>query len=51
MVILNLDNLCLVGSGADSGASSRVEILSKFFIGNNLFLKLLRTVSPALKNK
>ena len=46
---LNLDSLCLVGSGASSGLGSRIEILSKFFIGNNLLLKLLRNVSFAQK--
>ena len=45
-----------VGSFATSGsvpgtaAGSGVEILSKFFIGNNLILKLLRTFSLALNN-
>ena len=46
---LNLDTLCLVGSRASSGLGSRIEILSKFFIGNNLLLKLLRNVSFAQK--
>ena len=46
---LNLDSLCLVGSRASSGLGSRIEILSKFFIGNNLLLKLLRNVSFAHK--
>ena len=45
-----------VGSVAGSGSvvgfvvSTRVGILSKFFIGNNQFLKLLRTFSLALNN-
>ena len=38
------------GSVVVSGVGSRVGILSKFFIGNNLPLKLLRTLSPALNN-
>ena len=39
-----------VGSVATSGSvvGSRVGILSEFFIGNNLLLKLLRTFSLAL---
>ena len=39
-----------VGSVATSGVGSRVGILSNFYIGNNLLLKLLRTFSLALKN-
>ena len=41
-----------IGSVATSGsvAGSRVGISSKFFIGNNLLLKLLRTYSLALNN-
>ena len=45
----NLDFLCLVGIGANFGASTCVENLSKFFIVNNLLLKL-RTLSLVLKN-
>ena len=36
------------GSAAFSGAGSRLEILSRFFIGNDLLLKLLKTFSFAL---
>ena len=36
-------------SVATSGVVLRVGILSKFFIGNNLLLKLLRTFSLALR--
>ena len=39
-----------VGSAAGSCIRSHVGILSKFFIGNNLLLKLLRTFSLALNN-
>ena len=54
----HLDFLGLVGSVATSGVSfvatsgvgSRVGNLFKFSIGHNLFLKLLRTLSLALKN-
>ena len=46
----NLDFLCLVGYVASSGVGSRVGILSKFLIGNNLLLKLFRTFSLALNN-
>ena len=46
--------MCLVGSVASSGVGSRVGlrvgILSKFFIVNNLLLKLLRTFSLALND-
>ena len=42
----NLDFLCFLGSAA----GSRVGILSKFFYGNNLLLKLLRTFSLSLNN-
>ena len=35
-------------SVAGSGVGSRLGILSKFFIGNNLLLKLLRTFSLVL---
>ena len=38
------------GSVAGSGVGSHVEILSKYFIRNNLLLKLLRTFSLALSN-
>ena len=38
------------GSAAGFTAGSHVGILSKFFIGNNLLLKLLRTFSLALNN-
>ena len=38
------------GSVSGTAAGSGVEILSKFFIGNNLILKLLRTFSLALNN-
>ena len=38
------------GSVAGSGVGSCVVILSKFFIGNNLLLKLLRAFSLALNN-
>ena len=38
------------GSVVGSGVGSHVGILSKFSIGNNLPLKLLRTLSPALNN-
>ena len=59
--ILNKDTLRLIfvgfvgfvatsGSVADSGVGSQVEILSKFFIGNNLLLKLLKTFSFVLNN-
>ena len=59
--IFKLDFLCLVGvasvvvdsaasSAAFSGVGSRVGILSKLFIGNNLLLKLLKTLSLALNN-
>ena len=44
-----LDFLCLVNSGASFGVGSFIEILSKFFIKNNLLLMLLRTFSHALK--
>ena len=46
----NLNFLCLVGSVAGSDVGSRVGILSKFFIGNNLLIKLLRAFSLALNN-
>ena len=60
----NLAFLCLVGvasvanfgvgsataSAAFSGFGSRDEIFSKFFIGNYLFLKLLRTFPLPLNN-
>ena len=46
----NLDFFCLVGSVSSFGVDSRVGILSKFFIGNSLLLKLLRTFSLALNN-
>ena len=48
----HLDFLFLVGvfSAAGSAAGSCVRIVSKFFIGNNLLLKLLRTFSLALNN-
>ena len=39
------------GYAAFSGVGSRVGILSKFFIGNRLQLKLFRTFSLALNNK
>ena len=38
------------GSVAGSGVGSRVGIWSTFFIGNNLFLKVLRTFSLVLNN-
>ena len=43
---------CLATSGSVAGCyvGSRVGILSKFFIGNNLLLKLLRTFSLALSS-
>ena len=47
--IFNLDLLCLVGSVANSRVGFRIWILSEFFIGNILLLKLFRTISPALK--
>ena len=34
----NLDFFCLVSSVASSGVGSRVAILSKLFIGDNLLL-------------
>ena len=37
-------------SVADFGVGSRVGILSEFFIGNNMLLKLLRTFPVALTN-
>ena len=42
----------VVGSGsvADFGVCWRVGTLSKFFIGNNLLLKLSRRFSVALNN-
>ena len=56
----NLDFMCLVGVGsiftfgvgsaALFGVGSRVGYLSKFFMGNNLLLKLLRTFSVALND-
>ena len=50
----NLDLLCLIGSVTSSGVGSRVgsrvQILSKFLIANNLVLNLLRTSSLALNN-
>ena len=46
----NLEFLWLVSFFASSGVGSRVEILSKFFIGKSMFLKLLRTFSPAGNN-
>ena len=46
----NQDFLCFFGSGASSGVGSRVKILFRFFIGNNMLLKLLRTFSLALKS-
>ena len=42
--------IAFFGSVACSGVDSRVGILSIFFIGNNLILKLLRTFSLALNN-
>ena len=52
--IFNLDLLYLIGYVASSGVGShvvsRVGIVSKFFIGNNLLLKLLKTFSLALNN-
>ena len=46
--------MCLVESGASSGVGysvgSHLEILSKFFIGHNLLLNLLRNFSLALKD-
>ena len=42
--------VAFVGSVATSDVGSRVGILSKFFIGNNLLLKVLRTFSIALNN-
>ena len=42
--------VAFVGSVATSDVDSRVGILSKFFIGNNLLLKVLRTFSLALNN-
>ena len=51
--------MCLVGvasvgsvatSGVGSAAGSGVGILSKFFLRNNLLLKLLRTFSLILNN-
>ena len=38
------------GSVEGSGVNSRVEILSTFFIANNLLLKLLRIFFLALNN-
>ena len=43
-------SFAIFGSVAGSGTGSRVGILSKFFIGNNLLLKLVRTFSLALNN-
>ena len=40
----------LVRSLAGFSVDSRTGILSNFFIGNNLLLKLLRTFSLALNN-
>ena len=40
-----------VGSVASSGVGSHVGILSKFFIGNSLLLKLLKNFSLALNDK
>ena len=42
--------MCLVGSAAGPAAGSCVGILSNFFIGNNLLLKLLRNFSFALND-
>ena len=42
--------LCLVGSVAASGVGSRVGILTKVFIENNLLLIVLRTFTLALNN-
>ena len=47
----NLDFFCLVGSVPTSGVGSRAGLLCKFFIGNNMLLKLLRTFSLAINNK
>ena len=50
----NLDFLCLAASFASSGVGSgvglRAGIASKFFIGNNMLLNLLRTLSLELNN-
>ena len=54
----NLDFLCLVGVAATSGVVSvatsgvglHVGILSKFFIGKNMLLKILREFPLALKS-
>ena len=45
----NSDFFYLVGYVASSGFGSLVGILSKFFIRNKVFWKLLRTFSLALK--
>ena len=46
----NLDFFYLVVSVAISDVGSYVGILSKFFIGNNLLLKLLKIFPLALKS-
>ena len=45
-----VDCIATSGSVAGSGVGSRVAILSKYFIGNNLLLKVLRTFSLSLNN-
>ena len=40
----------VASSGVGSPVVSRVGIVSKFFIGNNLLLKLLKTFSLTLNN-
>ena len=43
-------SLATSGSVAGSGVGSRAGILSKFFVGNNLILKLLKAFSLAPNN-
>ena len=45
-----VSSIATSGSVAGSVVVSRVGIVSKFFIRNNLLLKLLRTLSFAPKN-
>ena len=47
---LVFDFVPFAGFVASSGVGSHVEIWFKFFIGNNLLLKVLRTFSLAVNN-
>ena len=50
LLIFFVDAVSKYGSVAGSGVGSRVGVLSKFFIGKNLYLRLLKTFSLALNN-